>query len=169
MALCSFRTSVSFSTSVSFGQNILCHKTEAHYIEYYSVSNGYLHAASLSSDMTEGQHTTVLSPKALLCTLMLLRGSIGEIWAKRFLHESITAALWKAAFSMSVPAWKLQLCGSIFRLDRQLFLRLLWICHISWVYLVNGEIASPYEMYVICVHFNHTIIRRREICKKFPT
>ena len=81
-------TLCSFSISVSFDQNILCHKTEAHYSEHYSVLNGYSHAARLSSDITEGQHTTVLSSKALLCTLMLLRGSIGEIWLNRFLHQS---------------------------------------------------------------------------------
>jgi len=62
-------------------------------------------------------HTTVLSSKALLRTLMLLRVSIGEMWPKRFLHR-IIAALWEAALSMSVPAWKSHLCGSTSRLDR---------------------------------------------------
>ena len=83
---------------------IYCVKIEAHCTEYYSVSNGYSHAASLSSDMTERQHTTVLSTKALLCTLLFFRGSIGGIWSKRFLYQSIIDALWQAAISMSVPA-----------------------------------------------------------------
>ena len=112
-------------------------------------------------------HTNVLSSKALLRTLMLLRGSIGEMWPKPFLHR-IIATLWEAALSMSVPAWKSHLCGSTSRLDRWLFLRLPWICHIFCACLVNGEITSPYEMYVIFVHFSHTLIRRRDICKKIP-